>query len=122
MFDMALLNAHILHQKINKTKKTKYTSFRLNVTEELLKKVSLPNYNLCGCPSHSDAPLRLQAKNRCHFPEHIPPTANKQHPTKRCHVCAKHNIRSETSLQCKRCQIALHLPECFEKYHTLETY
>uniref|UniRef100_A0A1B0F9G8 PiggyBac transposable element-derived protein domain-containing protein n=1 Tax=Glossina morsitans morsitans TaxID=37546 RepID=A0A1B0F9G8_GLOMM len=89
-FDMALLNAHILHQKINKTKKTKYTNFRLNVAEELVKKVSLPNYNLHGRPSHSDAPLRLQPKNWFHFPEHIPPTANKQLPTKRCHVCAKH--------------------------------
>ncbi|KAG8233821.1 hypothetical protein J437_LFUL008043 [Ladona fulva] len=103
-------------------KKKSITSFRLDVAEELLAKVTLPNYEVSGRPSHGDTPVRLQAKNWGHFPDHIPPTAKKQYPTKRCHVCFKNNVRSEPTWQCNQCQVPLHLPECLEKYHTLTDY
>ncbi|XP_076386524.1 zinc finger and BTB domain-containing protein ttk isoform X5 [Megachile rotundata] len=61
--------------------------------------------------------VRKQDKNWGHFPERIPPTSKKQNPSKRCHVCAKHNTRRETTWQCKQCKKALHLQVCFEKYH-----
>ncbi|KAG8239833.1 hypothetical protein J437_LFUL011459 [Ladona fulva] len=63
-------------------KKKRITIFRLDVAEELLAKVTLPNYKVRRRPSHGNTPVRLQAKNWGHFPEHIPPTAKTQHPTK----------------------------------------
>ena len=121
MVDIALYNTHVLHSKIH-GRKQNFTNFRLDIAEQLLSKIALPNYNIRGHPSQGDTPLRLEAKNWCHFPEHVPQTSKKQNPSKRCHVCAKHNIRSETTWQCKRCKVPLHLPKCFEQYHTLNEY
>lgn len=120
--EIAFCNAYVLHVKISSTQKTSTISFRLAIAAELLGQLSLLNYKCHGYPSNIDAPLRLQAKNLAHFPEKIPSTKSKMHPTKRCHVCYKQKIRKETVWQCKQCQVPLHLPTCFEKYHTLHNY
>lgn len=122
MFDIALYNSYVLYKKINNANKIGIGSFRLDIAEQILQKVTLPDYKTRGRPSCSDTPARLQAKRWGHFPEYIPSTQNKRKPTKRCRVCYKNKIRSETPWQCKQCRIPLHLPECFEKYHTLEDY
>lgn len=121
LFDMGLFNAYVLYSK-TKPKKNHYVNFRLDVAEQLLKNLSLPNYNVRGRPAQGDTPLRLQASHWGHFARHIPRTPKKKHPTRMCKVCYKNNKRSETTWECKNCLVALHVPDCFEKYHTLHNY
>lgn len=119
--DIAIYNAYVLYFKLPTSQKQSIVNFRLNIAESMLCNLSLPNYPTRGRPSQSKCPTRLQAKHWAHFPENIPATNKKQHPAK-CHVCKKHNIRSETTWQCKTCLVPLHIPKCFEMYHTLEKY
>ncbi|KAL6438799.1 hypothetical protein ACFW04_003704 [Cataglyphis niger] len=122
MFDIAICNAYVLYSKLPTSQKQSIVNFRLDLAENMLCNLSLPNYPTRGRPAQSECPLRLQAKHWAHFPEHILATNKKEHPAKRCHVCMKHNIRSETTWQCKRCLTPLHIPKCFEQYHTLQNY
>lgn len=71
---------------------------------------------------NGDILLRLQAQHWAHFPKHIDPTPSKQKPTRACKVCTKHNKRNETIWECKKCQVALHLPHCFERYYMINDY
>lgn len=121
LFDMGLFNSYVLDSK-TKPKKDHYVNYRLDVAEQLLLNVSLPNYNTRGRLAHGDTPLRLQANRWCHFPRHIPETLKKKNPTRACKVCKKHKKRSETVWEYKKCMIALHVPECFERYHTIQDY
>ncbi|KAJ6640371.1 hypothetical protein Bhyg_13121, partial [Pseudolycoriella hygida] len=68
---------------VNSTK-MQYVSYRLDVAEQLLRNVELPDYNTRGRPAQSDIPLRLQSKIWAHFPHHILPTQKKRHPTRVC--------------------------------------
>jgi len=122
MFDVAIYNAYVLYSKLPTSQKQSIVNFRLNIAEDMLCNLSLPDYPTRGRRSQSECPTRLQAKHWAHFPEHIPATNKKQHPAKRCHVCVKHNIRSETTWQCKTCLVPLHITKCFEMYHTLQNY
>ena len=122
MFDIAIYNAYVLYSKLPTSQKQSIVNFRLNLAEDMLCNLSLPNYPTRGRPTQSESPIRLQAKQWAHFPEHIPATNKKQHPAKRCHVCMKHNIRSETTWQCKTCLVPLHIPNCFQKFHMLKNY
>ncbi|CAD1472353.1 unnamed protein product [Heterotrigona itama] len=122
VFDMALFNSYILFKKINAGKKQSYAEYRIEIAESLLKNVPLPEYKGRGRLSNGDLPLRLHAQHWGHFPKHIGPTPSKQKPSRACKVCTKHKKRSETTWECKKCQVALHVPECFERYHTIEDY
>ncbi|XP_043529386.1 piggyBac transposable element-derived protein 4-like [Frieseomelitta varia] len=122
VFDMALFNSYILFKKINTEKKQSYAEYRIEIAESLLKNVPLPEYKGRGRLSNGDSPQRLHAQHWGHFPKHIDPTPSKQKPSRACKVCAKHKKRSETTWECKTCQIALHVPKCFERYHTVEDY
>lgn len=121
MFDMALFNSYVLYSK-TQPKKNHYVNYRLDVAEQMLKTVVLPDYNVRGRPAHGDTPLRLQAIRWGHFAKHIDPTPKKSNPTRVCKVCWKHKKRSETTCECKKCLVALHVPHCFEKYHTQHNY
>ena len=82
----------------------------------MLCNLSLPNYSTRGKLSQNECPTQLQAKHWAHFPQHIPSTNKKEYPTKRCRVCIKNNIRNETTWQCKKCLVPLHIPnvmKCF---------
>ncbi|CAK9827479.1 PiggyBac transposable element-derived protein 4 [Anthophora retusa] len=122
MVDIAICNAYVLYFKLPNPTKQSIVNFRLNIAEDMLYNLSLPNYPTRGRPSQNECPTRLQAKHWAHFPEHIPSTEKKKIPTKRCRVCLKHNIRSETTWQCKKCLVALHVPKCFEIFHTIQNY
>lgn len=121
MFDMGLFNSYVLYCKI-KAEKDHYVNYRLDVAEQLLQNLALPDYNVRGCPAHGDTPLRLQAIRWGHLPRHIPETLKKKNPTRACKVSKKHKKRSETVWECKKCLVALHVPECFERYHTTQNY
>ena len=120
---MALFNTCTLFHKITNQKKVKFSEFRLNLAEMLLKHVvSSKRHTMKGRPPLSETPSRLIAKNWAHFPRHIPPTEKKLHPTKLCKVCTKHKKRRETTWECESCLIPLHVPECFKIFHTVLDY
>ncbi|XP_015185810.1 PREDICTED: piggyBac transposable element-derived protein 4-like [Polistes dominula] len=93
-----------------------------DVAQQILESVCIPEYINRGRPSAGDVPKRLQSKCWGHFPRIIPPTEAKQKPQRRCRVCTKHKKRSETVWECKKCLVALHVPNCFEIYHTQVNY
>jgi hypothetical protein len=103
-------------------KKTSYADFRINIAHQLLESVKLPEYSVRGRPSSSTTPIRLQAKTWAHFPMHIPSTEQKKKLKKRCVVCYSRAKRSESVQQCKKYGVALHIEECFEVYHTQQSF
>ncbi|XP_029054867.2 piggyBac transposable element-derived protein 4-like [Osmia bicornis bicornis] len=121
-FDIGLFNSYILWKKINNGKKQCYVDYRINIAESLLNNMPKPNYRERGELSSGDAPERLHAKHWAHFPKHIDPTASKLKPSKPCRVCQKNTKRRETTWECEKCKVPLHLPECFELYHTIADY
>ena len=68
-----------------------------------------------------DPETRLDCKLNGHILEQYPPTAKKTCPTRRCRVCLKKKIRSETAYRCKKCDVALH-PVCFFAFHNKKDY
>nr|KAF7429365.1 hypothetical protein H0235_005763 [Vespula pensylvanica] len=40
----------------------------------------------------------------------------------RCKVCTKRRLRSEITSECRKCLLALHIPNCFGIYHFLNDY
>lgn len=123
LMDMAIFNSFCIFKKIKAIpKRYRFTDFRLNLVEQILLNIELPVRTTPGRPSTTDTPLRLQAKQWAHFPMQIPPTPCKQFPTKPCKVCRAHNRRSETRWLCKKCNVALHMENCFEAYHTKVDY
>jgi hypothetical protein len=122
LLDICVFNSFVVYCTFAKRKK-QYTDFRVAVTTQLLENVQLPDYKVRGQPSSSATPLRLQEKYWAHFPTHIPSTEKKKNPSKRCFVCSKQKKkRSETTWQCKKCQTPLHLPDCFDVYHTKTSF
>ncbi|XP_055625677.1 zinc finger protein 236-like isoform X2 [Toxorhynchites rutilus septentrionalis] len=90
-----------------------------DMTNQAREHIVGPNKNVTN---QECEPVRLQAQDWAHFPKSIDPTPRKKHPTRMCKVCYKHKIRSETKWECATCKVALHLPECFRSYHTMEDY
>ena len=121
-FDIALFNSYILFNKINTHKKQTYAEYRIEIAQSLLKNVPLPEYIRKGRLSNGDLPKKLHGKHWGHFPKHIDPTPSKSKPPRACKACTKHKKRSETTWECKRCKVALHVPIRFERYHTIEDY
>jgi hypothetical protein len=90
-------------------RKKSYTHFQTAVARQLLETVELPAFSVCGRPC-SSTPLRLQAKNWAHFPMHISATEKKKNPSKMCSVCFQQGKRCETTWQCKKRGVPLHIP------------
>jgi hypothetical protein len=76
--DMCIFNSFVLHHKIMGKKKTGYPNFKINIAQQLLENLQLPDYSVRGHPSGSITLLRLQAKTWAHFPMHIPHTDKKK--------------------------------------------
>ena len=79
--DIALFNAYVLFSKtlnIPKSKKYTFSKFRLDVAEQILESVCMPEYTERGRLSAGDTPLRLQSKHWGHFPRNIPSTDAKK--------------------------------------------
>ncbi|EEC06595.1 PiggyBac transposable element-derived protein, putative [Ixodes scapularis] len=97
---------------------------QLDYRLDLVEKVIAANHDesqrkKVGRKSDNEA-TRLTAR---HFVSFIPPTENKQLPTRRCVVCCKASstggtkIRKETRYWCKNCNVAVCVIPCFEIYH-----
>lgn len=123
--DIAIYNAYVLYSKLPNSTKQSMINFRLNIAQDILYKLSLPNYSTRGRPSQNEYPIRLQTKHWAHFPQHIPSTNKKKLPTKRCRVGIKYNIRSETTWQCKKCLVPLlfqNVSKYFILYRTIKLF
>jgi hypothetical protein len=53
------------------------------------------------------------SKDWAHFPGHIPATGRKKHPTKACTVFTSHGERNESAWGCDKCEVQLHVPDCY---------
>ena len=110
MLDLCVFNSHILHSVVTKSKKT-LSEFATELVRQMIGRY-------VPAPLRSSSTLNTMKHERLtgrHFPEKI--------MSKRCHVC--HNSpngtqRSMTTFQCRECQKALCMPECFNLYHTDE--
>ncbi|GFW82810.1 piggyBac transposable element-derived protein 4 [Trichonephila clavipes] len=91
----AIYNGYVKYSKIINTTKTTIDSFRLNIAEELLEKITLPNYKTRGCSISGVVSQHLLAKNWLHFPKYVPPSKSKECPQKGCHVCFQHQLRKD---------------------------
>ena len=57
-----------------------------------------------------------------HFLIIIPPTDNKDKPTRRCIVCHKYEQRKESRYFCRQYNEPFCVVPCFERYHTMKQY
>ena len=73
-------------------------------------------------PFMNDPHSRLDAKLRGHELVKYPPTRAKKTPARRCRVCVRSNIRSETRYYCKACHVPLHVGHCYTVYHSRASY
>lgn len=106
LIDMTMFNSFCIWKKIWK-KKMHYYEYRLNIVEQILLNITLPEKTSPGRPSLQENPLRLQSKSWGHFPMAISRTEKKTNPTRNCKVCYKNGVRSGTRYICKTCQVEL---------------
>ncbi|KAI4476498.1 hypothetical protein M0804_013529 [Polistes exclamans] len=104
---------------ITKSKKFFFQKFRLDVAEQLLQAVCIPDYKKRETMSLGSTLNRLQTTQWGHYPKNIPPTNANKKPQQRCRVCTKHKKRSETVWEFNKSLVPLHVPDCFKRYHTL---
>jgi hypothetical protein len=117
--DMALYNTYALHKNMSNVQRLTYSDYRIGIAESILENITLPPYKRRGRASGGACPLRLQAVQWAHFPRQIPPNPVKQNPSRLCKMCSLLKKKSESRWECEKCLVALHMSECFKKYHTL---
>jgi hypothetical protein len=92
--------------------KKSYKDSWMAIARQLLETVELPAYSVRGCPPSSSTPLRLQTKDWAHFPAH-----NLKKNLPKGVVCFQQGEGCETTWQCNKCGVPLHILECFKLYH-----
>ena len=117
LMDMAALNSFILYKK-NRGEKSRLC-FMLALIDRIIEINHMGPNQSSGRPSLGNNPLRLTAR---HFPQELPPTEKKQHPSRRCIVCYSHKKRKETRFWCRDCEKPLCVDPCFALYHTQKNF
>ncbi|KAG8234258.1 hypothetical protein J437_LFUL016018 [Ladona fulva] len=117
LLNSAVLNALIIYRE-NIDKKVDHYDFRVELVEKLFMKYAKKDTRVPG--RHSTDSLLPRLTER-HFIRRIPPSGKKQHPQRRCVVCAKHSRRRDTVYFCENCDVGLCF-DCFEIYHTKQNY
>jgi hypothetical protein len=118
LFDLAVLNAHILHTKTNK-KKITLEIFYEKVAERLL--------------ASAGTEIQVQGRlvGRDYFLYRIPATHAKLEgkSQRSCRVCAERSkfqtrktVKKCTTMYCQKCDVGLCVGQCFEVYHTKLNY
>ena len=109
--------------EIHKKQKSPLAKFHLELIRQLLDKfhVELEKNTGGRRTREEEFPFRLEHKDG-HYPGFLPGTEKKEIPQRRCVVCASHSQRKMTRIRCKKCDVALCMVPCFEKYHTLKNY
>lgn len=72
-------------------------------------------------PKH-DPQSRLVGGIACHTILRIPSTETKKYPSRRCRVCARNGVRSDTRYYCLECGVPLHFGKCNKLYHSKQDY
>ena len=117
LLTMALVNAHKYYDIHNESK-----SWLECFIRQLAKDLSC--VDLDDPPPHPTASLETRRfRPGAHFPTRIPPTSEKQNPTRRCVLCkevvdavTKKPRRRKSSWECCSCRVALCV-SCFWPYH-----
>ncbi|PNF34414.1 hypothetical protein B7P43_G13948 [Cryptotermes secundus] len=113
LLDMTVLNAYLLHKSCDG--KMTHKKFREILVRDLILQSHEANITVSGVsrgrPSSSGAQLsRLEVKHSKHWP-----AKGKQ---RRCRVCSINKKSRSTLFCCKKCDVALCVVDCFEKWHT----
>ena len=117
LLNSAVLNALIIYRE-NVNKNVDHFTFRVQLVEKLFQKYAKMVARVPGRHSTDSLVPRLTER---HFIRRIPPSGKKQHPQRRCVVCAKHSRRRDTVYWCENCNVGLCF-DCFEIYHTKQNY
>jgi hypothetical protein len=124
LFDLALVNAHILHQK-KYTKKFRLHKFTEKVAEGLVSDMGREVTEQSWLSSAS----RLVGSD--HFVHRVLAMSSKLKGCSKCtcKVCAdrrKHytskSTKKYTTIYCRKCDVSLYLGDCFKIYHTKVNY
>lgn len=120
LFEVALVNAYILYNEVNKRNQNKAMShieFRRSLVRDLVadRVSNKPKRRKTGRPAQGPREERLHGR---HF------LRKRDKKWARCVVCAKRGLRRESAFVCKTCtdEPALHPDSCFEDYHTKQNY
>lgn len=126
LFDLTLVNAHIIHRKKSRpAEKLRLHKFLQRVAEGLVAEVGQE----LAVESQQNMAGRLVGRD--HFMNRIPATNSKQKgwSQRTCKVCADKTkyqtgkaAHKYTTFYCKTCNVGLCLGECFEVYHTKQQY
>lgn len=116
--DLCVLNAKAIYE-IKKEQKTPLAKFHLELIRQLLDKFH-GQTDIPRTPKQ-ETPFRLENKEG-HYPGFLGATERKETPQRRCVVCTANSKRKMTRIRCKKCDVALCMVPCFEKYHTLRKY
>ena len=118
---MATVNSYILYKKV-KNRSIPLQQYIRMVGRELTEKAGIVMSTDRNTLSSSSA--RLLGR---HFPSRIS-APKKVRPAQKCRVCTDtakmkgEKKRKETVFKCRECNVALCLPDCFAKFHTLSKY
>jgi len=125
LFNLAVVNAHILQKKTSK-KKMSLEIFYEKVAEGLLTRASM-EFQVQGQTSSPAGRL----EGRDYFLHRIPATHAKFEGKSQCscHMCAERRKRQTgktvkkcNTMYCRKCDIGLCIGQCFEVYHPQLNY
>lgn len=119
--EVLVMNSHILYNE-NHADADKMTllKFRESVVSHLVDDIALPDAhrrvhrnNIQLLPNEDDDDVLQHLSS-------LPPTDQKQRPTKPCRICTRDGLRRETRYCCTLCpeKPALCVGDCFRRYHT----
>ncbi|XP_037032190.1 piggyBac transposable element-derived protein 4-like [Bradysia coprophila] len=108
-------NAYWMHMSNHSDEKTSLLDFREIIVKHLAGK---PTKGVADQSQNCKGNKLDNRTGKFHYLDSLPPTKNKQFPTKQCAQCSK-NKRKETRYFCPVCpeQPALCVVNCFKEYH-----
>lgn len=132
LFQISLFNAFVIYKAKNQQGNCKtLLSFIQSVIKSWTsqeqagggeERVDPPTESTPRAPYNTDPRNRVNDLFAVHALVPIASTSKKQHPTRRCRVCARNGLRSETSFYCKSCGVPLHSGNCYTVYHSKIKY
>ena len=114
--EIMALNATVIRTVATGRRKETFLDVLLQLIDEIISHHFHTELLETGRRQHAHDVLRLVER---HFPDLIPPTANRQNPTRQCVVCSLVKRRRESRYFCSSCNVALCVVPCFRRYHTL---